>query len=426
MSTPTRLRGHVPQARFAAAAKQARSNHGGGYKRPEGLYDRLKLGVKPIWLRISPDQIYSQRLYDKSLKAVIETGHANEDGIVEYPARPWLEIVQHFVPSRKRGFTCSSGAARDQPCRGCANREHYYDHVREREKALGGMRDDAARKAAPIQASTRYAMGVTVLEKILEMPLTDNKGKPRKNKEGKDLMTKTPAPLSGYSPQQQDRMPGEFGMNYHFGFGPVHLSHLSNLDTDLYNYCANCAQELVAQDFHCASCEAVVYSAKTALSRSDLRGMRETVMQCSHCRHEGLTIPAIACSGCESPEEGSVLAFDLRLRIEPDPADDKKSTLICEGHRVPDYATLFADNPEVVNRIYELVYHPLDVAAIFAPDSLDAQAWALPEDLKGIDPSYHIKKKKLAVSYSSGAADEEHADAPIDDDSDPDQMTFDE
>ena len=408
-----KMRGHQPQSRFAAAAKQARAGFGGptptNNKRPNGLFDRLVLGDKPMWIRLSPDQLYCQQIYNRELKGVIETGKQEANGEIPFPARPWFEYITHYVPATKSSFTCSTGADRSQPCRGCAVRAADYDRIKAREDATG-MRDAQAREKISVQSSTRYGMAVTVLETIYELPLMDKYNKPRKSKDGRDLMRSVPAPLSGYSPIQQQKMQGVFGKNYHWNFGPMHLNQLGSIDMDLWNYCASCAEPLFAQLFSCGNCGGVVYDAGAALQEADLRAMREQAMRCPHCRHEGLVQPQISCA-CGEPAEGNLLTFDLRMRLEKDASDPKKSVLQLVDHRVPDYAKLYS--PDAANAVYELVYAPLDIPGIYAPESLDNQAWRLPEDLKAVSPDYHLTKK-MAKPYG----------APSGEDEDPDQMAF--
>ena len=410
MSMPN-IRGHLPQSKFADAARQARgvSTMGARYKRPEGLYDRLKLGASPIWVRMSPDQAYAQMLYNKELKQVIETGTP------EHEARPWFEHINHFVVVKKRPMLCSSAADRQQPCRGCAIRAHYFEQVRAREHATGTKDNDAGKKA-PVQSATRYAMAVTVLEKVLVMPLLDKSGKPRKNKNGDVLTNFIPAPLSGLNPMKQKEAGGEFARNMHWAFGPQHLSHLASIDTDLWNSCANCASPLLATCFNCADCGKAVYTDENGVAGADLRNMREQSLRCPHCMHEGITVPEISCTGCEAPREGNLLCFDLRLRLEIDPGDDKKSVVQMVQFRLPDYAKLY--DRETSSRVFDLVHaKPLDIAAIYAPDSIDAQAWVLPDDLKNVDPSYHLAEKE-AQPYGMVP--------PLEGREDPDQMNFDE
>lgn len=401
MSMP-KMRGHLPQKKFADAARAARGAGNGGqrFKRPEGAFNRLKLSDKPTWIRFSPDQLYAQQLYDRDAKMIIETGTP------DYPARPWFEHVGHFVIATKRPISCSSGPDRMQPCRGCAIRKHFFDHIKDMDVERGDKRPEP-----PVQVSTRYSMACTVLEKIFEMPVLDKKGQPKKNKDGVTMTNYVPAPLSGFTPMQQKANPGEFGMNFHWGFGPMHLSQLASIDTDLWNSCANCAEPLMAVAFNCADCGHVVYTDDTGVTGADLRTMREQSMKCPHCSHEGYTLPDLRCTGCESPAEGNLLSFDLRLKLEKDMNDDKKSVIQLVQFRLPDYEALAATIQGAnANRIFEMVYAPLDVVAINAPDSIEAQAWSLPDGLKDIDPSYHLVKKE-AAPY--GHVEE-----------DPDQMSF--
>jgi hypothetical protein len=416
MFTP-KTRGTVPQRRFADDAKKAKGRTGGGnFKKVEGKFDRLKLGEQPVWLRISPDQLYTQLVWDGEAKEVVEV------------TRPWFESVGHFVPGKQRGFNCSAGPHRDQPCRGCAIRAWFFDRLRAKEKEIAEKtgidprrnkdqgdkkRDDS--KSPPVQASKNFAMGVTVLEKCFEMQAMGKGGKPRTNREGKAITNIVPAPLSGLSPLKRREMPGEFGYNYHYGVGSRELASLANMDMDLWNSCANCAHDLVATEFVCTSCEVVCFDEPSGLRGADLRAMREQEMKCQSCGHEGPLNPVLSCSHCENPAEGSILAFDLRLKKVK--LDDNSSQLSLEEFRVPDYVSLFDD--DVANRVSELIMSPLDIPAIFAPDTIEAQAWMLPEDLKAIDPMYHVKNKKTSAAYGSGDGTEGEG-------GDPDQMQFDE
>lgn len=390
-----RMRGHMPQKRFSDQAKAAKAAASrGNYKQPDGLFDRLQLGDKPIWLRIAPEQLYQQEIYDRDQKAVVEV------------VRPWFESTSHFVPSRKRSFNCSTGAHRNQPCRGCAIRADFYDRLREQEKATE-VRDQEKRKNPPIQASTRYAMGVTVLEKIFHLAVTDKNGKVRKNKNGQDIMNWVPAPLSGLPLIKQKGMDGQFAHNFHWGFGTHHLAQLGDMDATLWNYCANCASELMAVGFYCTECEALVYSDENGVTEADLRSVRETEMKCPNCAHEGFTVPELTCTGCDTPEEGSILVFDLQIRAVP--IDDKKTNLSMEKFRMPDYIGLF--DADTAERVTELVYNPLDIAAIYAPDSVDRQAFSLPDELKAISPSYHLEEKtSQPYGEGDGTADDGDAD----------------
>ncbi len=419
MSTfQTKIRGHQPPKKFADSAKAARAanTRSGGGGPVEGKYERLILTEKPIWLRLSPEQSYAQQLYDKNLKKVIETGLADAEGNVEWPARPWFEYKSHFVVVTERPHTCSSGPFRDAACRGCANRSYFYDMQRSQEKKTQ-VRDEKARKHPPVQESVRYAMGVTCLEKIFEMDVLDKKGKPRTNKAGEPITNFVPAPNTGWNPQKIRETDGVFGHNFHWPFGPVHLGNLSSIDTTLWNSCASCANALMATQFGCPNCEGIMYEDETGITGTDLRTMRETVLKCPHCAFEGCGQPVLLCTGCDNAVEGSILAFDLRLRLDyPDPTDDKKSTVVLEEFRLPDYEKLF---PKDAERIFEMLYSPLDVVKIFAPEDIGSQAYAYPEDLKKIDPSYHVeasKKRKDSAPYGSGDGGEEGGD--------PDKMSF--
>lgn len=392
------MRGHQPQKRFADQAKAAKAAtaRASYAKRPDGVFDRLVLGEKPIWLRLSPEQLYRQEVYNREAKEVVEV------------ERPWFEFGTHFVPSRKRSMTCSSGPRRDGHCRGCAIRAQFYDILREQEKSTQ-VRNEEKRKHPPVQAATRYGMAATVLEKVLHLPALDNNGKPKKSRNGDPIMNFISAPLSGLDYLQQKKAEGTMGHNFHWSFGSFHLAQLADIDQSLWNHCASCASDLMASQFTCTECSHVVYEDTNGIVGSDLRAVRETEMKCPNCQHEGLTVPTLSCMGCDTPEEGNLLAFDLQLRLVP--VDDKKTDIKMEKFRLPDYITLF---PADAERVTELVYNPLDIPAIFGPESVDMQAYSLPDDLKAIGTDYHLKEKG-SKAYGT---DEPETDG------DPDQMTF--
>lgn len=393
-----RMRGHAPMSRFsdqarAAKAAAARTQ----FKRPEGQFDRLVLNDIPIWMRLAPEQLYKQMIYNRAKKEVEEV------------ERQWYEFLQHFVPSRQQPFICSAGANHDQPCRGCSVRALYYKHISEQEQNTG-VRNEEARKSAPIQASPRFGMAVTVLEKIFSLPAMKN-GKPRTSKNGDVIMNKVPAPHSGVDRTQWASTKGEQGHNYHWSFSGTHLAQLGDIDATLWNYCASCRSELMATQFVCAECGEVVYEDTNGVVGPDLGAVRKSPMRCPHCQHEGTTYPLISCTGCDKPAEGSLFAFDLQLRAVP--IGDKKTDLKLENFRLPDYTKLFGSNAD---RITELVYNPLDIVAIFAPDSLESQGGKLPDTLKAMGAEGHLKEK----SSKPYGTDDDSGDG-----GDADQMQFD-
>lgn len=392
-----KMRGHIPQKRFSDQAKAAKAaSQRSNFKQTPGKFDRLVLGEKPIWVRLAPEQMYHQEIYDRESKSVIEVD------------RPWFEHNTHFVPSRKRSMICSSGAHRDQPCRGCAIRSIFFDNLKEQEAATQ-VRNEEKRKSPPVQTSTRYGMAVTCLEKIFHLAATDNKGKTKTNRQGQPIMNYIPAPLSGLPLLKQKEMPGEIGHNFHWSFGSFALAQLGDIDATLMNHCANCASDLMATQFTCPECSHVVYEDGAGVVGSDLRSVRETDMKCPNCQYEGPLSPILSCTGCENPAEGNILSFDLQLRLIP--VDDKKSDVKMEKFRLPDYVSLF---PQDAERITELVYNPLDIPAIFGPESVDTQKFSLPEDLQQMGVDAHLKEKG---SRAYGQEDEGEGD--------PDQMQFD-
>jgi hypothetical protein len=403
----SKLRGNTAP-KFYTEAKKAKKNSGGGsFPQVAGRNDRLKLGAEPIWLRFSPDQIYNQLVWDSSSASVIEV------------VRPWFESVSHFIPSRNRGFNCSAGAHRDQACRGCATRAWFYDKLRAKEKSIAEQtgvdprrdKENKEKSSPPVQASKVFAMSATVLEKCITRPLMSG-GKARTDRNGNTIMQTVPAPLSGLPLIERKKADGVFGHNYHYGFGQRALASLGNIDADLWNSCANCASDLVAREFMCAECGTVCFDEPDGVSGSDLRGMREQEVKCQACGHEGGLVPALACTGCENPAEGSLLAFDLRLRAVK--IDDTNTQIELVEFRVPDYMSIYPD-ATTAERVCELVMSPLDIPAIYAPDNIERQNYAMPDDLKQIDAMYHCKKKSSAAY---GSADDEGEGG------DPNQMRF--
>lgn len=354
----------------------------------EGEFDRLDLCDIAVWVHISPFQSYTYEISEKN-----EAG----DWVVIETTTTWYEYLKHFIPAGNAApkfrngmaFTCSCGAGRSQPCYGCALRKKHWDWVSAYRREHNG---DEPKKAAPVSIFSQFALGVTLMEEVYSIPAMDKKGKPKTTKAGAIIYNHLPEPWA-----DEDSLPANcshsFGRRMHLSLGKEQMFALLEENTRLRNYCANCAEEMVALGVICPECGAK-HEFKQPITGEDLVIARSKNRRCNDCRWEGTGDGAeeswvfdLDCPGCGEPEEGGLVRFDLRLKLVK---VGETNQLKIVGLRVP------TTDPEV----QKMIENPLNVKNIFAPASLTRQAELFKEDLiRNLDPA-KSSGAALARGYS--------------------------
>ena len=123
--------------------KRVKDVAGGGGLTP-GYYDSLRLDDAAIWLRIHPEQLYEQTVYERDAKAIVEVMY------------PWYQTEQHWVSSMNGGrggvVPCSSGPEKAEDCLGCDVDSLFWDWRRDFISAKGFKPE----QGSPAGRTTRY------------------------------------------------------------------------------------------------------------------------------------------------------------------------------------------------------------------------------------------------------------------------------
>jgi len=347
------------------------------------MFERFKpLTSKGQWVRI-PRLEHTYEVYDRSEKEV-----------VTLEGMPWVEYTYHWYNTGSRGWTCSSGAHRDKPCYGCAERDAFYEKLREKQRkqrAATGMSDEEKKANSPaISASAQYALAVTGVDTYYEVPLTNKDGSPRKSKAGNVIKNYIPRSLAK---KHELSLPSKMGHNMHWSFGRNHCDQLIQFDEQLYNSCATCASDMSCKAVVCTECSAVE-ALEEEISGDELLEVRDSLdgATCGECGAKDSLVTQMLCE-CGEPQPGSLYDFDLRFKAV---SSGESTILKISDIRVP------VQNDD----IDKLLATPLDVKAIFAGTPISVQAQMLGERAKSIDPS----GGKLASSYTKDEDGDEGGD----------------
>jgi hypothetical protein len=367
--------------------QEANKRAGGGRKFADGQFERFFPGETPIWINISPYSYYEQEIWDRQQKEVVKT------------ATTWYEYQKHYVPRNKgktvngkrvdTDFVCSCGPYRKQPCWGCAIRTNHYDMLAEIEKEKGFRPD----KDAPISRMSNFALAITVMEKIYAIPLRNNDGTIRKARSnGQIIYRYMPAPIADARDDIEEselaNFTYQFGHRMHWSMGPEELQVLTEADDKMKNYCADCADKLIATHMICPGCETKVDLGKE-VSDVDLMMVRNKVRTCTACGEKGPFEPDLMCPGCggHGPQiAGRLTSFDIRLTRKK--LSDKKYQTEIVAIRIPGVPGNQADH----DRAMDLIQNPLNLAAIYAPTSLDSQKFICGDMTKGLKPDLAVVK----------------------------------
>ena len=359
---------------FGQRAKERQKRNRGGqrYETVAGTFDYLKLGDMPIWLRIQ-QQLYTYMTFNRETKEVEEVV---DDMHLEYP--------QHWCAEIWRMILCSSGPYKKEPCYPCAVEAQCWKEHWEKVDELKKMGMDAEiKKKIRMRRVVKNALAVTGTDRYFEVPLLDNKGQIRKTKKGDTITRLVAEPLCD---KAQLSRPSQNGHNMHWSYPNRNQKQLERFNEELAGNCANCATPMTTSKLICADCGTVDIEFDEPIGGEEFRQLRAETIQCGTCHGEDV-IAVLDCSGCGEPEEGGVMDFDLRLRLEP--VDEKNSDLILVDFRVPDY------DDELMKR-YET---PLDLVAIMKPTPIKLQEKMLGDLAADLDPSLG----RFTKSYKEGS-----------------------
>lgn len=359
----------------------AKTKAGGKRNRfPDGQFESWWPTKVGIWINISPFQEFTQEVYDRDSKEVVEV------------TTTWWEYNSHWIPARKRKFVCSSGAHRTNPCYGEAIRQSHWDMLDKTQKEKGFRPD----KAPPVGRALNFALGITIMEEIYSIPLTNKDGSFRKSKNGTTIHKHLAAPLVEIDKDEIDgdegvSTPTKFGHRAHWSLGSTHLDQLTEWDEELRSRCGHCAGHLLATHVVCPDCETQKKFPKP-VGGEDLLQARNRAHKCKACGYKGAMVPIYACPDCGDAKEGGLTQFDLRIKKVM--TGEKSSVLKLIEIRVP------TDDEET----QKLIQNPLKVDEIFRPAPLDWQKRLLGDLADGVDPSHGSFSEDYTNSDEDGVS----------------------
>lgn len=330
-----------------------------GGPKVEGMYDRLVLGEKSIWLRVHPGQEYVQTLYDRDEKAIVET------------ANIWYQTEGHWIASLNYGrggsIACTSGPYKSEPCKGCDIEALYW-------KWRFAFRDEHGyepKQGSPAGRSSRYTTSVVIVEDIYAVPATDRNGMAIKSqKTGRPIFNEVPGPLV---PRADRKSPKSYGKRAFWDFGYSNRNELYDIHHELQSKCASCASGLLMVSACCEECgHTLLDFTETPIEDwMDMHEVRSENIVCGKCGHEGPPEGAYECSNekCKDPVEGGLLSFEVQIRTRQ--VDDNRKSVVMTDFRLP----------STDERIVELVKKPLDIEAIKAPQPLSDQVKKMLADI---------------------------------------------
>lgn len=347
-----------------------RGGNGARNPAPVGKWDYLVLTEDPIWVSFCPSQKWTYQRYDRDQQQVLEE-------TTEY-----YYYEEHYVAATKSKFVCSSGAHLDQPCFGCSERTRFFDYKRKVQDETGTVPENL--KSAPIGKYGRFALSVTILEELGEFPKLYADGKPVTSRRGAQIFTAIPLRIAKRTRKNETPKAKYFGKRYHYTFGPDYLDALAAENQLLETKCGNCAEDLTAIMALCPECGTPHDTDWEALPAEELIEDKKLERQCANpeCGHVGYAVYEYVCS-CGKPSEGDLFSFELQISATG------------EGNRLPKIHRIRPRQDYSKIEGYEqLIFEPLDLPAIFAPEPLQYQAKHLDEKRRQhATNDAHIKKR---------------------------------
>lgn len=338
------------------------------------MFEHFYPGDIPIWINISPYQSFTQEVWDRKDKMVIEV------------TTTWWESKKHYCafnkglyqPDGKKmpmDFRCSSGAYKACPCWGCVLIQQHWDKMNAIEEKTG-VRPGTQ---APVGQIPQYALGITIMEDMYAIPMQDGNGKIKKDKKGRVLFRHTPAPCAE---QEQEaatlmRCTTSKGHRAHWELGSRELGYILEQDNNMKKFCGNCASDLFCSAMICPGCETQT-RLRSRVSKTDLDLEVQKVRTCTLCGEKGPFLPVYECDDCGEPVEGRVTAFDIRVKRVKSGNDYLLEIVEIRVPGVPN------STQEEFDRIMGMIQNPLKVNEIYAPTDLPRQAMICGDRIKGL------------------------------------------
>lgn len=285
-------------------------------------------------------------------------------------AMPFVKFTEHFHGGIDKSAICSAGPFKNlkalrYPCRGC---EIFWETAVKNE--------NTGRIESPIMSrQEKYAFSVLDYGNYHKVPVVDRQtGKMRMN-------TRTNEPFYNWTKCQGQgceyctrRCELTHGNMRHWQMSYTHFQQLRAAELLISDSCAACGAypdfsgkaPIQSLAWSCRNCGSNVIDVQTTeLKVDEMRNMTDNLHTCVDCKCEGFLIEMYTCVECAPRGQQGRRAelWDVDLKVQLTETGQKAKTLTIQGW----------SPPRPVDPNYAQLAKPVDLIAIFAPDSMEYQ-----------------------------------------------------
>ena len=275
---------------------------------------------------------------------------------------PFIQYTKHYDGLLKRGAICSAGPFRDRelrkPCHGC---DIYFATAARNQE---GRFESSRMSKQPLYAFSLWDYGV-----YHNAPQVDSHGAVKMSPQNKPYMQWTKCIGQGCPGCRAGNLETKQGIMRAWSLNSTQYKVLTQTDKQVGASCAaclgvNCIRSI---SWITGCCRDVVIDMQTTqLTMEEINKQTTSEHTCQRCRTQGLLIEQYACGYCAQRGQQGVRAslFDVDLQVMAVAGPNNAKILQVSGF----------GQPNVIPEDWKSHLKPLDLPAIYAPDSLDFQA----------------------------------------------------
>ena len=287
---------------------------------------------------------------------------------------PFIEYTKHYDGHFKRGCICSAGPFRDRnhrkPCHGCDI--YFATAARNEEGHYGSER---------MSRQSTYAFSVWDYGVYHNAPQTDQRGAVKMGPQNKPYMQWQKCIVQGCQGCRAGNLETKQGIMRAWPLNYTQYAVLKQADKQIGNSCLRCfAQNSIrGVNWITSCCRSVVIDMQTtSLTAEDINKLTRTDYTCQVCKTAALLSETYVCASCEQRGQFGVRAslFDVDLNVmtvlgASNGKGQQKNLQVCGW-----------SPPNIIQESWKSFLKPMDLLAIYAPDSLEFQA-----KLFGVQPT---------------------------------------
>ena len=275
---------------------------------------------------------------------------------------PFIQFTKHYDGLLKRGAICSAGPFRDRelrkPCHGC---DIYFATAARNQE---GRFESSRMSKQPMYAFSLWDYGV-----YHNAPQLDSHGAVKMSPQNKPYMQWTKCIVQGCPGCRAGNLETKQGIMRAWTLNSTQYKVLTQTDKQVGASCAAClgVNCIRSVSWITSCCRNVVIDMQTTqLTMEEINKQTTSEHTCQQCRTQGLLIEQYACGYCAQRGQQGVRAslFDVDLQVMAVAGTNNAKILQVTGF----------GQPNVIPEEWKPTLKPLDLPAIYAPDSLDFQA----------------------------------------------------